>query len=222
MWGHGPDRQTDAVELGHDVLTTMLLGSNIINASTVVFRRVCYERLHGFTTRLRLAYDWEYWMRIAAYFDIAFLARPLIGWRVHTASQTTQRAHRPDGGLTETAFRDHVLARWIILTEHAASIPHRRRLRRQVRDSVIDQIDGYVAGHLIPVQRDPAMAGFALRMALAFPDVLVSPRIWSLILRGMLSARHVESVRRLWRRGRGTHGPSPDPEPMKSLDRSRR
>jgi glycosyltransferase involved in cell wall biosynthesis len=220
-WGHGPEREVDAVEPGHEVLAAMLLGSNIVNASSVVFRRACYERLHGFTTRLRLAYDWEYWMRIAVYYDIAFLARPLIGWRVHMASQTSQRAHLPDGGLTETAFRDHILAKWIILTQHADAIPEARRLRRQVRNSVIDQIEGYVAAHLVPVHRDPAMAGFALRMGRAFPDVFASPRIWSLVLRGVLSARHVESIRRLWRRRRGMRAGPPEPRSVKSLDRTR-
>jgi hypothetical protein len=67
----------------------MLLTYNIINAPAVLFRRECYDRLGGFTDQLDLTSDWEYWMRIAVFYDVAFLAKPLILWRIHGESRTS-------------------------------------------------------------------------------------------------------------------------------------
>ena len=69
------ERLHDTIERGRDVLVS-LLRHNIIHESTVMFRRDCYKRLGGFTDQLSLAFDWEYWMRIASSNDVAFIAKP--------------------------------------------------------------------------------------------------------------------------------------------------
>jgi len=104
-WGHGPDRTVDAVEKREDLLTACF---NTINARTVLFRRTCYERLGGFSDRIQFAFDWEYWMRIAIYYDIAFLARPLVKWRIHSSSSTKTSVRDPVVQLREdlTAKRE--------------------------------------------------------------------------------------------------------------------
>jgi glycosyltransferase involved in cell wall biosynthesis len=56
-WDHGPDRIVDVLEGRAGLLTAFL---NTINLPTVLFRRACYEKLGGFSDRIKFAYDWEY------------------------------------------------------------------------------------------------------------------------------------------------------------------
>ena len=86
-WGHGPERTADGMEILEAFLAARW---NTINAPTVMFKRECYDRLGGFTEKLNFSLDWEYWMRIAVYYRVYFLAEPLVKWRVHAGSCTSQ------------------------------------------------------------------------------------------------------------------------------------
>jgi hypothetical protein len=56
------------------------------NASAVVFRRACYERVGGPDETLRLCGDWKLWAAMALQGRIAYLAEPLNYYRSHGAS----------------------------------------------------------------------------------------------------------------------------------------
>jgi glycosyltransferase involved in cell wall biosynthesis len=56
------------------------------NASAVVFRRACYERVGGPDETLRLCGDWKLWAAMALQGRIAYLAEPLNYHRSHGAS----------------------------------------------------------------------------------------------------------------------------------------
>lgn len=139
-WEHGPDRGSDAIESGRDVLRVMLFTYNRINTPTVVFRRACYERLGGFTARLSLAQDWEYWMRIAVCYDVAFLASPLIKWRLHAGSQTSQHGYTKDHTPNDRAFREHLGAKRLILKNHLHAVIQGSELKEQVWRNMCEEI----------------------------------------------------------------------------------
>lgn len=56
-----------------DVLETMLRGNFLANGGHVLIRTDVARRLGGFDTRLRLSEDWEFWCRLAAEGEFAFI-----------------------------------------------------------------------------------------------------------------------------------------------------
>jgi glycosyltransferase involved in cell wall biosynthesis len=69
-------RATDAL-----LLPQMLVG-NIFATPTVIVHRDCFDAVGLFDTRLRTGEDWDMWMRLAAHYESARVARPLVTVRV--------------------------------------------------------------------------------------------------------------------------------------------
>lgn len=67
-----------------------LVRCNKIIASSVLVRRVCFERLGGFREDLFGSGDWEMWFRIALAWDIGYIDEPLTMYRVHGANASFQ------------------------------------------------------------------------------------------------------------------------------------
>jgi glycosyltransferase involved in cell wall biosynthesis len=88
--------------------------------SAVVARRT-YESLGGFRTDLKLALDWEMWVRIAARFPVWYEPRPLAAYRRH-ADNETSRLHASG-------------AAWPDLARAIRSTPSRCRRRFAARRS---------------------------------------------------------------------------------------
>lgn len=77
----------DFTNNGRDECARHLVRRNTIpNASAVVFRREVYERAGGTDPSMILCGDWMTWARMAAVSDVAYTARALNRFRVHTAS----------------------------------------------------------------------------------------------------------------------------------------
>jgi len=71
-----------------------LVEANGIAGLTVLLRRECLERV-GEQDESLVYSDWEFWIRMAAHFEIGFLPRVLAWYRVH-GSSTTASASRED------------------------------------------------------------------------------------------------------------------------------
>ena len=71
-----PSRATDA-----PLLLQMLVG-NIFATPAVIARRDCFDAVGLFDTRLRTGEDWDMWMRLAAHYESARVAKPLVTVRV--------------------------------------------------------------------------------------------------------------------------------------------
>ncbi len=63
-----------------------LLYGNFIIASSVVVRRECYQKVGFYDTNLRYAEDWDMWLRMATYYEFAYIDTPLIRYRLHMKS----------------------------------------------------------------------------------------------------------------------------------------
>lgn len=61
------------------LLEPVILGGG----SGVVIRRDLFDKVGGFDTRLSTSADWELYYRIAAASEVAFVAEPLVRYRVH-------------------------------------------------------------------------------------------------------------------------------------------
>lgn len=63
-------------------LLLQLLGGNLFATPTVLARRDCFREVGLFDASLRTGEDWDMWMRLAAHFEHARVARPLTIIRV--------------------------------------------------------------------------------------------------------------------------------------------
>ena len=196
-WAHGPDRDCDAIERGREVLEKMLLTFNIINPSTVMFKRECYERLGGFSKKLRLTDDWEYWMHIAAYYDVAFLAKPLVKWRVHGGSLTSQFVMGDQKVTTATGFLEEIKARWLVLRKHPGKISYRNHLRKRIHLKAIDGFQTRIDEMLCAGGPNPEAIRFVLEMCRAFPPIITDKLIWKAFLKSFLSRSSIERLKRI-------------------------
>jgi glycosyltransferase involved in cell wall biosynthesis len=84
---------TPWVRSGHKFLR-QLLHACVIRSPTVCVRRVCYEHLGGFLPEMKLHADWEMWVRIAAHYDVGYVARCLASYRLPCGNSCTSQSYR--------------------------------------------------------------------------------------------------------------------------------
>jgi glycosyltransferase involved in cell wall biosynthesis len=82
------DFQKDYIHHGPDDFRRLLI-CNFINATSVMVRRVCYEKTGGLNPKFKRKHDWAKWLEISLLWDIAYIAKPLALHRVHSKNLTT-------------------------------------------------------------------------------------------------------------------------------------
>jgi GT2 family glycosyltransferase len=101
-------------------LQAMLYAANPIPTSSVVLRRDALERAGGFSSPVRLAEDWDLWLRLAARGE-TFVCAPgaVVRYRRHPGGLTADVAalarcqlelHRAHGAMVTPAVRERALA----------------------------------------------------------------------------------------------------------------
>jgi glycosyltransferase involved in cell wall biosynthesis len=78
----------DRVFPGRQFLREYLLRGNSVPAASGLVRAQCYRKLGLFPADLPFAADWYMWSAIAIHYDVAYLADPLVCYRLHEASMT--------------------------------------------------------------------------------------------------------------------------------------
>lgn len=73
---------------GWDSFKELFINGNTICCPSVMVRKECYEKLGVYDITLLCTGDYEMWMRISLYYDIAYLAEPLIKRRYHESSDS--------------------------------------------------------------------------------------------------------------------------------------
>ncbi len=115
-WYFQPDPCEPIIQTGSDYFKKLLMGVNIVCCPSVIARRICYEHLGKFDTRLPFTADWEMWLRIVAQHDVAYLPEALIKYRRHADNETLKYTGVKE---LEHAYR----AKMIALTQNAGFIP---------------------------------------------------------------------------------------------------
>jgi glycosyltransferase involved in cell wall biosynthesis len=87
-WFNLIDPNVDFKREGRDYFDLLFHNLNIVCCPSVVARRECYEKLGGFDSRLPLAGDLEMWLRIALFYDVAYISEPLMRYRWHDSNLT--------------------------------------------------------------------------------------------------------------------------------------
>jgi glycosyltransferase involved in cell wall biosynthesis len=188
-WGHGGDRAVDSLEKREDLLTAFI---NTINLPTVLFTRACYERVGEFSDRIAFAYDWEYWMRVALYYEIAFLAEPLVKWRIHSGSLTKTQVRDPI-----VQLRDDLMAKRELVKNNAFAIPGSRQLRNQMWRNMAARFFWDAQTMLKDGLEDAKARAIVLKVCLSFPEILKERSLWKVFLNSLLG-RPVTDL--LWQR----------------------
>jgi len=103
MGTHWAKRQKeDYIRDGYECFMQLITGKNIICAPAAVVRKTCFARAGRFSPSLPYSCDWEMWMRIALFFDVAYLSEPLVSYRCHPDMTTEQ--YLRTRGLTEIYY----------------------------------------------------------------------------------------------------------------------
>jgi glycosyltransferase involved in cell wall biosynthesis len=118
--------EVDVVLPGEAIFEVVATYGNIIPCPSVVVRRECYERVGLFDASLPFATDLEMWMRIAAHYDVGYLADPLIAQRVHPEQETAKFAN------TGRDYLDVLQALNLIFSSRLPET-HRRHARQTYR-----------------------------------------------------------------------------------------
>ncbi len=201
-WGHGPERERDVIEPGHEVLKRMLTGFCEVNLPTAMWRKDVRERIGEWTDVLHHCDDYEYWMRIAVFYDVAYLASPLIKWRWHKGSLTSQHITKEERGtgVTADSLCEQLMAKRLVLEQYGQWIPDaaalKRMVRQETRNRVVHQAD--VMMDHDGAQREARV--FLLKMCRRFSDLCLSFNVWKTFMKTVLSPRSVRILKTIgWR-----------------------
>lgn len=193
-------RESDTQESGRGVLAT-LLKHNFIHESTVIFRRDCYQQLGGFTDRLTLAFDWEYWLRIASSYDVAFIAKPLVKWRKHSGSLTieTNRRTAQEAEAAIARLRSDLAGlRGIAETYLPRIDPSRREeTRRQLWREMGRRVAELAVRLLEGGRPKPQVRSFLVQTCRAYPEILIEVGVWKTWLKTLMSRRSAVALKQL-------------------------
>jgi glycosyltransferase involved in cell wall biosynthesis len=78
-----------------------LLQANCVPAPAGMVRSSAYKRTGLFPLDLPFAGDWYLWLALSLYFDVAYLAEPMVNYRVHDLNMTKTCLRNPAGVIAE-------------------------------------------------------------------------------------------------------------------------
>lgn len=121
------DSRRDYIVPGREFFLKMIQpGKNYVCCPSVLARRECYEKLGHFRSELYFTCDWEMWMRISLYYDVACLGAPLVHFRRHKDSES----FRIEG--TNSDVEQELLAKCLVLSDHRHRIPDAGNLKKKI------------------------------------------------------------------------------------------
>src|SRR5262249_54848121 len=126
---------------GWQYLAKLMRGVNLVCCPSVMARRECFDTLGGFDGRLPFTADWEMWMRIAAFHDVAYLVKPLVRYRRHRGNETWRFLGARE---LEQSYR----AKMLVLEKCGDRIPDASGLKRAVARACWDEaVERALASH---------------------------------------------------------------------------
>jgi hypothetical protein len=117
----------DYVSPGLDIFRRLITEGDSVCCPSVMARTECYRRLGGFRIELPYACDYEMWMRLSLYYDVACLGQPLVKHRKHSTNESNRFDYKPRGREQE------LLARLLVLSSHGHRVEDAGKLRRSVK-----------------------------------------------------------------------------------------
>ena len=79
-------KASDLSEKHSGEIFSRLLVENFIGTSCVMIKKAIFQEIGGFSSSYRALQDWDLWIRVAAKYQICYIAEPLVYYRVHPES----------------------------------------------------------------------------------------------------------------------------------------
>jgi len=106
----------DTIFQGHAFLKR-LTQSNRVAAPAVMARKECYEKLSLFPEDMPYAGDWYMWGVFALHYDVAYVAEPMVCYRLHDLNMTKSLRTRDPSILVN----DDIAVRWRLIQQAKAA-----------------------------------------------------------------------------------------------------
>ncbi len=195
----GRQRTSDLLERGHDFLTKGLLDGNPVIQPTVMMRRECYSKLGGFTEKVIWTTDFEYWMRISFYYDVMFLATPLVKCRRHAAWGTGKYMTVMDGTMVASfqGLAEDFGARRLILKRTKYGFENWEDIQGKVRERLTEEIVVRLESWSGEHDNKHFQRWGVTRIFKLFPEILGEKPAIKLLLRAYLGKRIFDHLRTL-------------------------
>jgi glycosyltransferase involved in cell wall biosynthesis len=193
----GQQQTSDLLERGHDFLTKSLLGGNPVIQPTVMMRKECYSKLGGFTDKVIWTTDFEYWMRISFYYDVMFLATPLIKCRMHGGWATGKYMTVMGGDLVPNfqGLAEIFGAKRLILKRTKYGLMNWEEIQGKVRERLTEEIVVRLDSWLEEQDNKHFPRGDITRLCKLFPEILGEKPAIKLLLRAHLGKRIFDHLR---------------------------
>jgi len=92
------------------IVTASLIIDNIIPFSSTVIKKECFARVGMFDESLGMSIDWDLWLRISVHYEFAYVAEPLLYYRIGHVGQMSKNQrvrHRASDIIMEKFIREH-------------------------------------------------------------------------------------------------------------------
>jgi glycosyltransferase involved in cell wall biosynthesis len=188
-WGHGPEWDEGGVIPGKSLLENPF---NPINIPTALFRREVYDRLGGFTTRVKICLDWEYWMRLGVHYDIYLMPEALTLWRLHGQTVTSLQLGSEEIKLWET-----LSCKRSAFQSEGRHLPDSSAIGRKMWQGTAARIANHGRVLLEEVGDRRNARRFMWTAAFRYPELLRYGITWKFLLKTVLSRGSVKLLKRL-------------------------
>jgi hypothetical protein len=147
-WYAPPSHGDEGVHQGRVFLERLFNGENVVCCPAVVLRREMVTRHGLFDAHLPFTADWEMWMRLCLFHDVAYLADHLVYYRRHPSAETER--FRGVAGIEQCFMAKHRILekygehlqvdewRQRLFDQYAAEAT--RRVRAAMRDGRLDEV----------------------------------------------------------------------------------
>jgi glycosyltransferase involved in cell wall biosynthesis len=187
-WGI-PDR-VDCLENRQEMLYHW---TNCIKCSSVVFRRDCVDKIGQFTDKLWTGWDYEYWLRISAYYEIAFLASPLIRNRIHNKRESAE-FYGDDQHLMFTIDMD---VKRLFIKNHFGALSDGRRVKLKMWRRMGERLKWVVENLQDKGLSKARIRTLVLKDCLNYPELYYSSAVYKVILKSVIGRRAATAFKRL-------------------------
>jgi glycosyltransferase involved in cell wall biosynthesis len=191
----------DFVETGTSFLRQSFLGYNPVNPPSAVIRKECFDRLGGFSKKVNFTTDCEYWMRISMHYDIIYLAKPLIEYRMfHNEGWTSSRYYTVIDGYTvsnQKGLAEEYTARKIILKQTKHIFCDWKNINRMVSNRMINSLNSLIEKQYLRYGEKGKALKSIIRVCKDFPNFMFDISMAKLIIKALLGLRVTGVLKRL-------------------------
>jgi glycosyltransferase involved in cell wall biosynthesis len=167
---------------GREFFKSYFQRSNVICCPTVIARRRCYERLGQFDASLHFTCDFEMWMRLALFNDVAYLLAPSVTYREHDESESRKFDNHLEN------LRENFRSRVRLLDKYPSIIPDSRAVRRAIELDYSKKAL-MLANHHYSHGRHDAAKGLLKFAAAAYQPILKNKRFIRLSTKLLIGER---------------------------------